>query len=55
MANETVYRQALEDIRALDFKRDERGRDDFYSGAGLFVKAWLIAHRALESTDQEGR
>lgn len=47
MANEATYRQALEDIRALDFKKDARGRDDFYSGAGLFVKAWLIADAAL--------
>lgn len=44
----TRYRQALEAIVALDFQKDSRNRDDFYSGAPQFVRAWTIAKAALE-------
>lgn len=40
---------ALTAIVALDFKKTDRGRDDFYSGAPRFVAAWTLAHDALQS------
>lgn len=39
--------EALKEIMALDFAKDEKGRDDFYSGAPRFVSAWLKADAAL--------
>jgi hypothetical protein len=41
-------RVALEAIRALDFKKNPDGSNDLYSGAGQFVRAWLIADAALK-------
>jgi hypothetical protein len=38
---------ALQAIVDLDFAKDDRGRDDLYSGPSRFVRAWLIAHDAL--------
>jgi hypothetical protein len=43
-----IYERALKSIQALDFKMTERGRADFHSGPGKFVKAWLIADAALK-------
>lgn len=37
---------ALEQITALDFEKFN-GRHNFYSGAEMFVKAWLLAYAAL--------
>lgn len=48
LAGELVrMRQALESIVALDFKKDDAGRDDFYSGPGVFLSAHKIAREAL--------
>ena len=49
---------ALSKITALDFEKFN-GRHNFYSGAVMFVKAWLLAYAALtpqgQSTDGETR
>jgi chromosome segregation ATPase len=49
---------ALSQITALDFEKFN-GRHNFYSGAAMFVKAWLLAYAALtpqgQSTDGETR
>lgn len=37
---------ALAQITALDFEK-VNGRHNFYSGAAMFVKAWLLAYAAL--------
>lgn len=44
---DTVERRALLEILRLDFAKTPDGMDDFYSGAPMFVKAWLIAHAAI--------
>jgi len=50
---------ALSKITALDFEKFN-GRHNFYSGAVMFVKAWLLAYAALaphpgQSADGETR
>jgi len=46
-AEQERLRSKLECIVALDLKKDEHGRDDFYSGPDRFFKAWNIAREAL--------
>lgn len=42
---------AMKRIQALDLKKDERGRDDFYSGPDRFFQAWNIANDAVRRVD----
>lgn len=56
LAERDRLKAALSQITALDFEKFN-GRHNFYSGAAMFVKAWLLAYAALtpqgQSTDGE--
>ena len=54
LARVKMLEDALKEIDALDFDKNERGRDDFYSGPKAFIKAALIARAAL-ATHVEGQ
>lgn len=41
--------EAHNKILALNLKKDERGRDDFYSGADRFFTAWQISDLAIDA------
>lgn len=43
---------ALEEIGAMDFDRNDDGRRNLYSGATLFIRAWLKARAALAAAPQ---
>ena len=46
LAERDRLKAALSQITALDFEK-VNGRHSFYSGAAMFVKAWLLAYAAL--------
>jgi hypothetical protein len=45
-------KKALERIASLDFAKAEQGGDDFYSGPGVFIQAWMLAHAALDKIEK---